>query len=33
VVAWAAEHHLPAEDWTVPARHGAILAAADDGKL
>lgn len=33
VVAWAAEHHLPAEDWTVPEDDGAILAAADDGKL
>ncbi|MGI9576967.1 MAG: HD domain-containing protein [Microthrixaceae bacterium] len=33
VVAWAAEHHLPAEDWTVPADDGAVLAAADDGKL
>ena len=33
VVAWAAEHHLPEEDWTVPIEEGRILAAADDGKL
>lgn len=33
VVAWAAEHHLPAEDWTVPAREAEVLAAADDGRL
>ena len=33
VVAWAAEHHLPAEDWTVPAAEGEVLAKADDGRL
>lgn len=31
VVAWAAEHHKPEEDWTVPVEDGRILAAADDG--
>lgn len=30
-VAWAAEHHLPADRWTVPAPVGAALQAADDG--
>ena len=29
-VAWAAEHHLPAEDWTVPRPIGEALKAADD---
>jgi hypothetical protein len=29
-VAWAAEHHLPAVRWSVPADVGAALAAADD---
>ena len=29
-VAWTAEHHLPAEDWTVPQAIGAALKAADD---
>lgn len=29
-VAWAREHHLPAEEWTVPAEIGAALKAADD---
>ena len=29
-VAWAAEHHLPAEDWTVPRHIGEALKAADD---
>ena len=33
VVAWAREHHLPEEDWTVPAEEGRLLAAADDGRL
>jgi hypothetical protein len=33
VVAWAAEHHLPAEDWSVPAAAGQLLADADDGRL
>jgi hypothetical protein len=30
VVAWATEHHLPPERWTVPAQVGAALKAADD---
>jgi hypothetical protein len=29
-VAWAREHHLPSERWTVPADAGAALKAADD---
>lgn len=29
-VAWAAEHHLPPERWTVPAEIGRALHAADD---
>lgn len=29
-VAWAAEHHLPAEEWTVPTAIGQALKAADD---
>lgn len=29
-VAWAREHHLPAERWTVPRRAGEALKAADD---
>ena len=29
-VAWTAEHHLPAEDWTVPRQLGEALKAADD---
>lgn len=29
-VAWAREHHLPPERWTVPADVGAALKAADD---
>lgn len=29
-VAWAAEHHLPPEDWTVPIAIGEALKAADD---
>lgn len=29
-VAWAREHHLPADRWTVPAPVGAWLKAADD---
>lgn len=29
-VAWASEHHLPSERWTVPAEVGAALKAADD---
>jgi hypothetical protein len=30
VVAWAREHHLPPERWTVPGPVGALLKAADD---
>ncbi len=33
VVAWAAEHHHPEEDWTVPVEMGRILQLADDGRL
>ncbi len=29
-IAWAREHHLPAERWTVDAEVGAVLKAADD---
>jgi hypothetical protein len=29
-VAWAAEHHLPPEEWTVPREVGEVLKAADD---
>jgi hypothetical protein len=29
-VAWAREHHLPPDRWTVPADLGEILKAADD---
>ena len=29
-VAWAREHHLPPERWTVPRRAGEVLKAADD---
>ncbi|MGI8757211.1 MAG: hypothetical protein ACR2MB_15425 [Acidimicrobiales bacterium] len=29
-VAWAAEHHLPPEEWTVPVEIGEVLKAADD---
>jgi hypothetical protein len=28
--AWAREHHLPADEWTVPAEVGAALKHADD---
>lgn len=28
--AWALEHHLPAEEWTVPVAIGEVLKAADD---
>jgi hypothetical protein len=27
---WAREHHLPAEQWTIPADIGAALKDADD---
>lgn len=30
VVAWAAEHHSPPEEWSVPTEVGELLAAADD---
>ena len=30
VVAWAAEHHEPEEEWSVPVEIGRVLAAADD---
>ncbi|HVF32452.1 MAG TPA: HD domain-containing protein [Acidimicrobiales bacterium] len=30
VVAWAREHHLPADRWSVDAGDGALLKAADD---
>ncbi len=30
VVAWAAEHHSPADEWSVPTEVGELLAAADD---
>ena len=33
VVAWAAEHHLPEEAWTVPVAEGRVLTLADDGQL
>lgn len=33
VVAWAAEHHNPEEDWTVPVEAGRLLQLADDGRL
>lgn len=33
VVAWAAEHHQPEEDWSVPVEAGRLLADADDGRL
>jgi hypothetical protein len=29
-VTWAREHHLPAEDWTLPAPIATALSAADD---
>lgn len=31
VVAWAREHHLPAEQWSVPEAIGRVLVEADDG--
>lgn len=30
VVAWAAQHHEPAERWSVPVEAGRLLQAADD---
>ena len=29
-VAWAREHHLPEDEWTVPTAVGEALKAADD---
>ena len=29
-VAWAREHHMPPERWTVPPEAGQLLKAADD---
>lgn len=29
-VAWAAEHHLPEDDWTIPVELGRVLRDADD---
>jgi predicted HD phosphohydrolase len=29
-VAWAREHHLPADDWSVPRQIGEVLKEADD---
>lgn len=29
-VSWAREHHLPAEQWSVPVAIGTVLKAADD---
>lgn len=29
-VAWVREHHLPADEWTVPAHTAELLKAADD---
>ena len=33
VVAWAAEHHEPEEEWTVPLEAGRLLRDADDDAL
>lgn len=33
VVAWAAQHHRPEEEWTVPEDAGRLLRDADDGRL
>jgi hypothetical protein len=32
VIAWSREHHLPEEEWTVPADLGRVLRAADDAR-
>ncbi len=29
-VAWAREHHLPADEWTVPLEIGEVLKVSDD---
>jgi hypothetical protein len=29
-IAWTREHHLPSDDWTVPAHLGVVLKASDD---
>jgi len=33
VIAWAAEHHLPQEQWTLPMDCALLLQQADDGRL
>jgi len=33
VTAWAAEHHLPPEQWTLPLNCALLLQQADDGRL
>lgn len=33
VVAWAREHHMDDDDWSVPCEEGRILVAADEGRL
>ncbi len=33
VIAWAAQHHEPEEEWTVPLAEGRLLRDADDGAL
>ena len=32
VIAWSRQHHLPEEEWTVPADLGRVLQAADDSR-
>jgi HD domain len=33
VVAWAAQHHRPEQEWEVPLEAGRLLSDADDGAL
>jgi hypothetical protein len=33
VVAWAREHHLPEDEWSIPIEWGWVLQAADNGVL
>ena len=33
VVAWAAEHHRPEDEWNIPLDAGRLLTVADDGAL
>ncbi|CAN5547851.1 HD domain-containing protein [soil metagenome] len=33
VIAWAAEHHRPEEEWNIPLDAGRLLTVADDGRL